>query len=225
MSEIKPDPSALVFDLDGTLLDTEPLYSIAAQRVLDTYGETYTPELKKRTMGGDSRVSAQVVIDEFDLPLTPEEYLELREVHLRELFINCDEIRGAGNFVSGAAAAGMTLGLATSSHQHLRDLKLGSRAWAKLFAANICGDNPGLKRGKPAPDIFLLCAEALGIDPTECIAFEDSRNGIAAAVAAGMQVVAINSPYVDDNDLAEAHLVIDSFEAAMPWIEIWSRSD
>ncbi|MDZ7684238.1 MAG: HAD hydrolase-like protein [Gammaproteobacteria bacterium] len=77
MSAPLPDPAALIFDLDGTLLDTEPLYSMASQRVLDAYGHVYTPELKRRVMGGDSHTSAQVVIDEFGLPLTSHEYLEL----------------------------------------------------------------------------------------------------------------------------------------------------
>lgn len=220
---IPANPAALIFDLDGTLLDTEPLYSIAVQRVLDDYGATYTPALKKRTMGGDSRVSAQTVIDEFSLPLTVDDYLARREVFLRELFLDCPEIEGAGHFVERAAKAGKTLGLATSSHQHLRDLKLGKRDWAAHFRANICGDHPDLIRGKPAPDIFLLCAQALGVDPAGCLAFEDSRNGIEAAKGAGMQVVAIRSPFVDDGDLGAAHHIINDFTEATGWLDDWLR--
>ena len=213
--------AGLIFDLDGTLLDTEPLYSVASQKVLDRFGEVYTPELKRRVMGGDSHKSAQIVIDEFGLPLTSTEYLALREVHLVELFARCAEIEGAGAFVTAVSDTSVPFGLATSSHRYLRDIKLGNKAWGDLFHATICGDNPALKRGKPAPDIFLLCAAALNVDPTQCVAFEDSRNGIAAARAAGMTVVALNSPYVVAADLAEADTIINNFTEALPWLDVF----
>ena len=218
MKQLNPDPAALIFDLDGTLLDTEPLYSDASQKVLDQYGQVYTPELKRRVMGGDSHTSAQIVIDEFDLPLTSAEYLALREAHLLELFANCGEIEGAGEFVSAAHGAGLPVGLATSSHDYLRAIKLGGKPWAHLFHATICGDHPGLERGKPAPDIFLLCASALGVPPEQCIAFEDSRNGIASALAAGMQVVGVMSPWVTRDDLSAATVIIDSYAEALRWL-------
>ena len=216
-----PRPAAMIFDLDGTLVDTEPLYTIAAQRVLDAWGVAYTPELKQRSMGGAARVSAQLVIDEYQLPLTPEEYLALREEHLVELFEHCPEIPGAGEFVTAAHEAGLALGLATSSLAHLRDVKLADKAWSSLFAATICGDHPNLKRSKPAPDIFLLCAEALGVSPAECIAFEDSRNGVEAALGAGMKVVAINNVHAAPGDLASADLSINDFHDAMALLEAW----
>ncbi len=72
---LRDRPSALIFDLDGTLLDTEPLYTIASQRVLDPYDQVFSPELKKRCIGRDSRQSAQITIDHASLPLSVDEYL------------------------------------------------------------------------------------------------------------------------------------------------------
>jgi len=216
-------PAAVIFDLDGTLLDTEPLYSIASQKVLDRFGETYTPELKQRVMGGDSRTSAQTIIDEFGLPLAPEEYLALREVYLLELFAACPEIPGAGDFIVAVHDSGLPLGLATSSHTHLRDVKLAGKSWGELFRASICGDHPRLERSKPAPDIFLLCAKALGVAADRCVVFEDSPNGIAAGIAAGMGVIALASPHVERDDLREASSVIDSFDEALPLLQSWVR--
>lgn len=222
MSRTFPRPDAMIFDLDGTLLDTEPLYSDAAQKVLDEYGETYTLELKRQTMGGDSYTSAQIVIDAFGLPLTADEYLAKREAHLIDLFRQCPEIEGAGDFIARLHSAGVTIGLATSSHHYLRDIKLGGRRWAGLFHATVCGDNPALGQGKPAPDIFLLCANELGIAPEKCLAFEDSRNGVTAARAAGMTVIGIDSPWVSPGDLAEASATVANFieaTALFDWLE------
>lgn len=214
-------PGAVIFDLDGTLLDTEPLYSIASQRVLDPFDCIYTPELKKRAMGGSSTKSAQLVIDEYALPLTAGEYLARREIHLLELFANADEIDAAGQFVTAIKLSGIPLGLATSSHATQSNLKLGDRPWAHIFDVVIYGDHPDLSRSKPDPDIFLLCADQLQLAPQHCIVFEDSPNGVEAAKRAGMQVCALLSPYVDSQDLSRADYVFSSYSDLIPFISNW----
>jgi pseudouridine 5'-phosphatase len=199
-------PAALIFDLDGTLLDTEPLYTKATQRVLDAYGVTFTMELKQQIMGGDSIAGALTVIRHFELPLTPEAYLKERESHLLKLFLDAPEIPGAADFVRSFAGK-IPMGIATSSHKYLYDIKMRHRDW-NLFDSIICGDDARLKRGKPEPDIFLLCAADLGVAPADCVAFEDSRNGLLAAKAAGMRVIAIDSPYVKPDAFEEAERTI-----------------
>lgn len=211
-------PAGFIFDMDGTLLDTEPLYTHASQKVLDPYGVIYTPELKQRCIGGDSHNSAQIVIDEYDLPLTSTEYLAEREVHLLELFRTVPEMPGAGEFIAALHSKGQTIGLATSSHQHLVDIKLDQRPWANHFNAVVSGDDTELEHGKPAPDIFLLCAKKLGVEPADCIAFEDSPNGVRAALAAGMQVVAIESPYVEKSALAGAAAFISHYDELQSFV-------
>lgn len=205
------DPVAVIFDLDGTLLDTEPLYTEATQRVLDPYGATYTIELKRKVMGGDSRRSAQLIIEEFDLSMTPEEMLSAREVHLVELFPTAPEIGGAGLYIEHLNQREIPTGIATSSHSHLCDLKIGHRTWAPLLNEVVCGNDEALKRSKPEPDIFLLCAARMGVDPARTVAFEDSRNGVLAAKAAGMTVVAVESPYTTPEDLVEADIIIPDY--------------
>ena len=214
-------PGALIFDLDGTLVDTEPLYSIASQRVLDPFDKVYTAELKKRSMGGSSTKSAQLVIDEYNLPLTAEEYLETRQKHLIDLFANVDDIVGAGDFVSASRGQNSLMGVATSSHEALCNLKLKGKPWATDFDTIICGDHADLKRSKPAPDIFLLCARALEADPADCVAFEDSPNGIEAAKQAGMKVCALLSPYVDLADLDSADFVFSDYRELLPFVMNW----
>jgi pseudouridine-5'-monophosphatase len=216
-------PAALIFDLDGTLLDTEPLYTAAAQKVMDPFGATYTMALKKRCMGGDSRRSAQLAIDHGQLPLSVDEYLNQREVHLLTLFADAPEMPDAGEFINALGNTDLPVGLATSSHRHMMDIKLSKRPWRQHFQQIVNGDHPDLVNGKPAPDIFLMCARALNVDPRECIAFEDSLNGIESAINAGMQVIAVNSPYVDAADLKQATLVIDRYEELMPLLAAWTQ--
>ena len=201
----------MIFDLDGTLLDTEPLYTQATQKVLDPFNHTYTRALKRKVMGGDSHRSAQLTIDEFGLPHTADELLVERESHLQTLFPDAAEIGGAGEFLHRAAARGIPLGLATSSHRHLCQLKLQKRSWAGVFDTIVCGDDEQLAAGKPAPDIFLLCAARMKVAPGDVVAFEDSRNGIEAARAAGMTVVAVISPYTNETDLQAADHTIKDY--------------
>jgi pseudouridine-5'-monophosphatase len=205
-------PAALIFDMDGTLLDTEPLYTDATQKVLDPYDATYTMELKRQCIGGDSHKSAEIVINAFGLPMSADEFLTAREHFLLELFPHAPEMPGAQAFIEALAGKGMTLGLATSSHRHLVDVKFSQRSWAKYFDTIVCGDDIELTRGKPAPDIFLLCAKRLGVAAEDCIAFEDSPNGVTAATSAGMQVIAISSPYVEPSALSGAERTISHYE-------------
>ncbi len=214
-------PGGMIFDLDGTLLDTEPLYTEATQKLLAPHGHTFTLELKKRCMGRDSKVSARIVIDEFNLPMTTDEYISGREVYLIELFETSPDISGAGEFIQSLARYSIPIGLATSSHKHLCDIKLSSKTWKQAFGAIICGDNDAVIEGKPAPDIFLACAQQIQVEAGNCIAFEDSPTGIAAARAAGMKVIAINSPYVEAADLSDAEIIVEDYQAIQPYINAW----
>ena len=215
MTSLPTDPAAIIFDLDGTLLDTEPLYTAAAQRVLDPHGHVYSMELKRKVMGGDSMRSAQLTIDEFNLRMTAKEFLLAREVHLKALFPEAEEIPGAGDYLRHLYSTNVPTGIATSSHQHLCDLKINKRDWRPLLATVVCGDDDELHKSKPEPDIFLLCARRMGIKPEDVIAFEDSRNGVLAAKAAGMTVVAVESPYTSSEDLREADLIIENYRSLL----------
>lgn len=209
------DKAAYIFDLDGTLLDTEPLYTQAGQAIISPFGKQFDPALKRRTMGGDARTSAAIVIEHLELPLTVAEFLSQRKEVLVRLFPNAPEIKGAGAFLRHVANEGRRLGLATSSHRDLCDLKLRNRPWTGLFHAVICGDDERLTRPKPDPQIFQLCAEDLGVEPSQCLVFEDSPIGIRAATGAGMAVVAVASPYVEESELGAASLIVRDFRDAL----------
>ena len=181
----------VIFDLDGTLLDSEPLYTIAAERLCARYGATFTLELKRTVMGGDSQRGAAHVVNTLQLPITPETYLVEREALLIELLPTLVPLPHAEALVEALRARGVPMALATSGHRAITEAKLAHQPFLADIPVRVCGDDPRLARGKPAPDIFLLAAAELGAEPTRCVVVEDSVLGVAAAVAAGMHTIAL----------------------------------
>jgi len=204
--------SHVIFDLDGVLLDTEPAYTRATQEIIGPYGKTFDWSLKGNMIGKSSLEGARYLMTALELPMSAEEYLERRRPRLEELFSDAPEIPGARAFAERLHAHGVPLGVATSSETALYRLKVGQRPWFSMFRAVVCGDDPRIRELKPAPDIFLLTAGALGAPAEGCLVFEDSPAGIQAAVAAGMQVIALPDAQLDRARVAAADLVIESFE-------------
>ena len=203
--------STAIFDLDGTLVDTEPFYSEATQIVLEPYGKDFTKDFKRKIMGGDALLSASMTVKEFDLEMTPEDFLEKREVHLKVLFPKATEISGAGEYLRRLKDAGTRIALATSSSKALCEIKIGHRIWSNIFECKIHGDDSELLRSKPAPDIFILCAQRMAVDPEDIIVFEDSKNGIDAAKGAGMRVIGIRNEFMSEADFKDADFLVDNY--------------
>lgn len=205
-------PTHVIFDLDGTLLDTEPLYTQAAQAVVGRYGKRYDWSIKRHTMGGDPLTGARFVVHTLALPLSPEEYLAEREIIMRELCKTAPPRPGAASLVERLHARGIPLAIGTSSSRELCQVKLAPHAFAAHFRSVVCSDDPGITGGKPAPDIFLRAAAELGADPAHCLVFEDTEKGVQAALAAGMQVIVTPDPALEGADFSRATSVLESLE-------------
>jgi len=212
-------PTHVLFDLDGVLLDSERLYTQAAQEILNPYGKVFDWSLKVNTMGRDARDGAAWLLAELGVPLGVDEYLERRERRLRDLFRTVQSMPGAPELVSALAQRGVPMAVATSCHRDQYAVKVGGHPWFETFQATVCGDDPELVRLKPAPDIFLLAARRLEAAPEDCLVVEDSPAGVAAARAAGMQVVAVPDPHVPRDRVADADLVVAAVSEIDP--EMW----
>lgn len=213
-----PRPArCVIFDLDGVLLDTEHFYTEVTEEICREYGKTFDWSIKRNMIGRPSLESARYLVDALSLPIEPQEYLRRRALRLDELFPLSKEKPGAEAFTRALAARGVPIAVATSSERHLFERKtLEHRDWFSVFCAVIVGDDPRVKKGKPAPDVFLVAAGEIGARPEDCVVFEDAPAGLAAAHAAGMQVVALPDEAMDRTAYADAQLVIGAYAEVSP---------
>jgi len=201
----------VIFDMDGVLLDTEGLYTQATQQIVGRYGKTYDWSIKGNMIGRPAMDSARYLVDALALPISPESYLEERAVLFEELMPTAAEMPGARALTTALAARGIAMAVASSSSRVMFELKtIRHRDWFACFAAIVLGDDPRVRRGKPAPDIFLVTAEALGATPADCVVVEDAPAGLQAARAAGMRVVAVPDPGMDHARFGGADLMVAS---------------
>ena len=210
----------IIFDLDGLLLNTESIHEAVNQTVAQRYGKDYSAEVKAQVVGKRALESSQAFVDAAGLPLTAEDCLAARYELLWERYGDAELMPGARQLTQHLQRAGIPMAIATSSHQKNFEMKTARhRAWLTLFEVIVKGDDPAVKAGKPAPDIFLLAAERLAAEPENCLVFEDSPAGLEAARQAGMATVLVPDPDLSRSLFAEADLVLDSLTQFKP--EAW----
>jgi HAD superfamily hydrolase (TIGR01509 family) len=207
---------AVVFDLDGVILDSEELWNEVREVLARERGGRWRERATTDMMGMSSTEWSRYMHEVVGLNEPPEEIN--REVVRRMLDRYAQRlplIDGAVDAVKRMAAR-WPLGLASSSNRELIDRALEVSGLAPYFRATVSSEE--VKRGKPAPDVYLEAARRLGVEPTRCAAIEDSASGIRSAHAAGMQVVAIpNRAFPPPDDVLElAMLVLESISELEP---------
>ena len=192
---------AALFDLDGTLLDTQRLYDEVNQQLINEYGnkKKYDFESQKNVIGCPANVVNKYLLEKFEVKLSSENYSKLKNEYLIEPLKNCDPMKGSKEITKNLKNKyGLKLAVCTSSPKSLWDIKINKhKEWFKNdFDLIITGDDKRIKKGKPNPDIFLLAANELGVKPEECIIFEDAVNGVEAGLNSEAKiVVAIPNSY------------------------------
>jgi HAD superfamily hydrolase (TIGR01509 family) len=212
-----PITKHVVFDMDGVMVDSEPVQERATAEYLASLGAgaQADAELLDDMMGRRVRELTDALAER--LGLDPDQVFEEREaVFWRLLDQGIEAMPGLHTAVDRLAAAGLWLAVASSGTRayvdHVLD-RLGVRA---AFATVVSGED--VHHGKPDPEIYLLAAERLHADPGDCVAIEDTTHGIAAARAAGMRAVAVTHPMNAALDLSAADAVVPDLAAAADWI-------
>jgi HAD superfamily hydrolase (TIGR01509 family) len=207
---------AVVFDLDGLLLDTEQVWDEVREALTRERGGRWHERAQADMMGMSSKEWSRYMHEELGGPDPPEEINRLVVERMQERY------RQELPLVAGAVEAVRTigarwpLGLASSSNRPLIDLALELMGVADLFQVTVSSEE--VERGKPSPDVYLEAAGRLGVEPQKVVAIEDSASGIRSAKAAGMHVIAIPNPHFPppEDVLAEADVVLESLAELTP---------
>ncbi|MEZ7130594.1 HAD family hydrolase [Nonomuraea sp. AD125B] len=180
-----------MFDLDGVLVDSEPVWEEVRRAFVAEHGGTWQPDTQSRLMGMSTGEWA-AYLHELGVRLSPDEIA--RGVVDQMAARYRDEVPLMPGAVEAVRrlAAGRVLGLASSSPRRLIDVVLDAAGLTDCFAATVSTEE--VERGKPAPDGYLEAARRMEVDPRGCVAVEDSSNGLRSAHAAGMRVIAVPHP-------------------------------
>lgn len=210
-----------LFDLDGTLLDTEIIYATIHQEIINKYGDgkEYTWETRKIALGKTPRQAQEVVIKTHNVKINNDEFTEIKRKRLTQLFPTVKAFPKALEILKFFKAKGLKVAIATSSYRSYLDMKMESnKEMLNYVDAVVCGDDPNIKNGKPAPDIFIEAARVLGeTDMSKTIVFEDAINGVQAGRNAGAFTVAIPDSHIrDDPYFKTCPLVLNSLAEFKP---------
>jgi len=192
--------AAIIFDMDGVLIDSEEHWDAARRALVDAHGGTYRDSVAKDVMGMNAAEWSRYLRRSVGVPLEESEIRRWMFAHLEAAYARAQPFFPGASSVVRELAKQWPVGLASASSRELIDFVVGLAGLAAVFRVTVSADEAG--RGKPAPDVYLKAAAELGVQPALCLAVEDSSNGIRAARNAGMRVVAI--PTADYPPTAEA---------------------
>jgi HAD superfamily hydrolase (TIGR01509 family) len=208
--------SAVVFDLDGVLLESEQVWDEVREQLTRERGGRWHENAQREMMGMSSTEWSRYMRDSLGLSEPPEEISAEVVRRLEDRYrTQLPLLDGAREAVERLAAR-WPLGLASSSNRELIDLVLDVSGLARFFRVTVSSEE--VRRGKPAPDVYLEAARRLEVGPDSCAAVEDSSNGIRSAKAAGMRVIAIPNPHFppDEESLGLADVTLGSLAELTP---------
>jgi len=194
---------AVIFDMDGVLVDSEPFGFEAMRRMVARYGLGYSEEENAEFLGRTTLDSCRILKARHGLPDSAE---TLADFYIEGMLAQIEEgpvpMPGVPDVLERVRAGGYLLALASSAELRVIHANLTALALGPLFEAVVSGTQ--VARGKPAPDVFLAAADRLAVPPALCLVVEDSRNGLLAAKAAGMRCAVVPCAHTRHQDFREA---------------------
>jgi HAD superfamily hydrolase (TIGR01509 family) len=210
---------AVIFDMDGVLIDSQPLHYELDMNVLKACG--YPAELSTVVpyTGLSNADRWPKYKEDLELKETPERLIELAEEEMRKVFNAADlkPIAGIPELLNAIKLLGMKLGVASSSSHELIEMVLTRTSLEGKFDVIVSGED--VTEGKPSPEIYLKAAEKAGADPKTCIAIEDAPAGILAAKNAGFLCIAYSNPNTLGQDFTHADHVVTNYDGCFPIIK------
>jgi HAD superfamily hydrolase (TIGR01509 family) len=207
---------AVVFDMDGVIVDSEQVWDDVRERYTHESGGTYTETAARDMMGMSSLEWSRYMAETLSVPGTPEEINAAIVALMLERYGESPPLIDGAVSAVRRIAARWPLAIASSSNPELIEVVLRSAGLQDAFPVSVSSQE--VARGKPSPDVYLEAARRLGIEPPRCAAVEDSHNGIRAAKAAGMRVLAVPNPHFppDEEAMGQADVVLDSIVELTP---------
>jgi HAD superfamily hydrolase (TIGR01509 family) len=218
-----PQAKGILFDLDGVLIDSEPLHEFTFLELSAHFGRRFGPDELLQFKGLPELSVARAIQKSLpDLALPIDEIIRLRLELLKSNFHRVEMIEGALAFVQRAKAAGFRLGLTTSAARSMQRLACETFALTSYFDTVITGED--IERGKPDPQPYQRTAANLALRPDECMVIEDAVNGVGSGKAAGCFVVGITTSFTAQAlKLAGADLVVPNFADLEAYLFAGSR--
>ncbi len=194
---------AVVFDLDGLLIDSETACFHVINRVLEPTGAVLTRERFARHIGHPARELYTNLSVEQGIDLDPDDILVRRDELLVAYYENPEPMPGALDLITSLHDAGIKIAVASSSHQHLVNRAVTGLDVSHAVDAVVAHGHPEVVHLKPAPDLYLVALAELGVEPTHGVAIEDSPTGSRAALAAGLRTIVVASDWTRDREFPD----------------------
>jgi len=203
----------VIFDMDGVIIDSEPVYFKIDKEMFEELNIAVSFEEHSTYVGTSSQNMWDAIIKKHGIPGDPGELMRKEYNLYMDYLVNANDLQpidGVMELINGLHENNLKLILASSSPMEIIDIILKKFKLPDLFIAKVSGSE--LAHSKPHPEIFLKAAQLAGSEPKECIVIEDSKNGVAAAKAAGMKCIGFLNPSSGDQNLGDADMVIQSFK-------------
>lgn len=202
---------AVIFDMDGVMIDSEPLWEKTEKVMMAKKGLIYNPAYREKIVGLGQKESAILLKETFSMNEDIEEIINERisvllDIYDKELYL----VRGLIELLDSVSKSSMKVALASSSPPKVIKFVLGKFDLDKYFDLVVSGDM--VEHGKPSPDIYNYTAESLGLECDECVVIEDSINGVISAKSAGMYCIAIPDKRLNPDGFKKADIIMSNLK-------------